>query len=1416
MASAEEIMLTFMGKDEVSNVAKNINGNVQSMASSLTSRLNSANAGFLNLSSAANGMLGGLTGGKSASDLIFGTSSKAETNKVLLKNMTETQAGAEQLYKTVDSVTDNSLTSMQELIPAMNAFKAATGASDSEMNNITEGMANFGAAVLAQTGSTELAQTAMMDLSKGIKGAFESLDQFGVSEDALMRTGLWSGKEDDVEGYMAAVTKVIGSTDELMETNEGLDAQMGKAFSRAGKKIGNEFLPIIKDVKKSILGLDNATGGNLFAGVLVAAQGLESINQVMFHISTTAQGLKDIKEALGFVKDIREGKEELKDMSDAAEDATDAVKNLGEVQYAPGSTDVLDATTINEASSHAGGIELTDVDMDELIKDKKKNNYDDFLKYLEEDNKNLEKVEKALQNNKIDNETFESLTKHMKEDKTSLIEAFAETGDIPDLNVRKQKQKDLVDFAEGMIEEQSSIDRAVSSLGKGEINADDAKLAIQQSKQNRENLIEGLSELGDIPDIDVDTKKSSKSVKAIDNVVDSVDDVGDASKKLKKAEAGMEGLEAVATMVPAGVGAEAAAAGAEAEVAAGGFAGLGASITAMLVPLLTVAAVVAIMIPIVVGLAAEALIFVRALAEVIKALNFDSIDLSSSIDGLKQIGQAMWELFATMGSMTLLAGATILYEVASVFLGFQDPVRVAVDAIKDAVKTVNELGSVGNIDESIPSKMQALGDTLKSVSEAFKSMQSVVGDVIWGGVMTLGGALGSFTDNIRIAKTELTNAFNELNNFNIGTINTDVANNLKTVSETLKAVSEAFGALCDINWDVNTGNISNLGGAFGSISDHLIEAKQDIIQAANTINQFTNLPTIDEGITTSLQNVSKGVTSVADTLKALRGISDSQKDWLGQKIDLGDAISTAKEDIETAANELKNLEGIADVPDVHDKLNNVGKAAATMTNTLKALKGVSSADSGEITTNIQEGRYAISNAAIHLSSLSGIPTVSNIGEKLNNVGKAAATMTNTLKALIGVPQVDAGSINYKVQQGRYAISNAAIHLASLSGIPIVPDVSEKLNNVGRAAATTTNTLSALNSMPVVDAASINLKVQQVRYAISNAATQLGSLAGIATIPEGIGELLNRVGSAANQVKNIAINLSTFPQVNPAVSQSIATAVGVIKNIITQLNSLAGSSVANVGGLLSSITNAVTQMKATLQAASTGFYASGVSIGQSIVNGIRGGLAGLNGVVSSAMSGVTSIMVSIGSSGGSQAGTATTNAFKGSLNLADAMTAEMGYVKQAVDSGISAAVTAAQSGAEKVVEAFKAGINSGSPGDIAWTMHDEMWYTVDFIKSEGRYVVATAKKLGQDIVEGFGNPQLSTGFSTNFNASSVDAMSKMNSRTLQGNPNNPVQINIGEGAIQLDARNLTTKESKQVMINALEGLDCINNVNIRGM
>ena len=298
----EQVMLNIYAKDNASNVAGKIDSSFQGMASNISKAVSSMSSSMMNFDAVSGNMMQDLTG-KSAIDNILGTSSKAETNKVLLNNMTETKKGAEDLYKTVDKVTDSSLTSMQELIPAMKAFKSATGASDKEMQNITDGMANFGSAVLAQTGSTDLAQGAMMDLSKGIKGAFAALDQYGITEESLKRTGYWNGDEKDVEGFMKAVTKVTGSTEELMETNQGLDALIGKSFSRAGKKMGNEFLPVIKDLKRGFLDLDDEMGGNLTASILAVSGGIEVMNQGLWNVSTTVNGVKDLAEAFHSVKD---------------------------------------------------------------------------------------------------------------------------------------------------------------------------------------------------------------------------------------------------------------------------------------------------------------------------------------------------------------------------------------------------------------------------------------------------------------------------------------------------------------------------------------------------------------------------------------------------------------------------------------------------------------------------------------------------------------------------------------------------------------------------------------------------------------------------------------------------------------------------------------------------------------------------------------------------------------------------------------------------------------------------------------------------------------------------------------------------------------------------------------------------------
>lgn len=1299
MATAEEIMLTFFGKDEVSNVAKNIDKNVQSMGSRALTAGNDINSGLLQVSSGLDSMVSKVNGGKTAMDNIFGTSSKAETNSVLLKMMSSTSEAASKLNQHVDDVTNSSLVSMQSLIPAMNAFKTATGATDQQIYDATEAMAGFGAKVLAQTGSTELAETAMMDLSKGIKGACASLDQYGITVDALKSTGLWDGDENDIEGYMAAVQQLTGDTNELMETNEGLDKQLEKQFSSAGKKLGNEFLPGIKDAKRALIDLNKATGGGLFAGMLGATAVVDTASTWGQTITNMANGVKNLQEGVGKLKSVWKSVTSAVKGTEAAvegvADATNTVSNVSDI--AAGGAQVAGGVTESKASIGATGAEAGLSAFDALKKDNDK--------YREEAGTLLKDLEKNGElGNKVQNTSNKVYSKDLLKNPKGIKDQVSDGWD-------------------------SSIINRIKNYSKSQEEISDA----------------------------------------LDTAIDGVDIVADKSKGMKKSGQAMEGLSEVAGMIPAGVGAEAAAGATEATAASAGLSGLGASISSMLAPLLTVAAVVAIMIPVVVALAAEALIFIRALAEVFKALNFDKLDLSGDIDGLKQIGVAIWELCKAMAAVVATSWLTMVYQGISAIMLFNDPIKVAVDELKKTATLVKGFSDI-TIPENVPSNLQALSTSLGAVAKAMWSLESVGVSVLAGSVLTLNGYLGTLSQNLTIAKKELTESAKQINGMSdLDTIDEGVASKLEAVTSSLANVGKAMGALSDVNWDINMGNIVNLGGAFGTITSHLEDAKDEIIKAAPVINQFSSLPDIDQSAGEKLKKVSDGIKNVADSLKNLNSLSSSMGGDNGalgtilKKLQLGASIRAAKSALTDAA---KQLQGLKDLPDIPD----------------------------------------------------GIKT------KLSKIGSTTATVINTLKPLTSIQNmnVNSASIASKVAQARYAISNSAIHLASLAGISTMPDdIPTKLSKVGSTAATLINTLKPLTSIAnsEVNAGAINTKVAQARYAISNAATHIASLAGISTIPENIGETLNRVSTSARQVATAATNLNTIPVVT-ATSANIMLAVIAIKTAIMQLNSLAGTTLnGGIGALLTSVTNALNQLKTTLYAMSGGFYSAGANIGLSIVNGVNTGLAPLSGITIARVASATNSAVGTGRSGGAKIGRAVTQGFKQNLKMAQAMKQEMSYVTQAVNNGISAAKTAARNGAQDVVAEFKRGIETGSPGAMAWATYDEMNYINDFIVSEGKNVVASAKRLGQNIVTGFGNPSLNVGLGnvpTNYNLEQLHGMGTLTSTAQWGKSIQNVELHIHEGAVQLDARNLTTRESKQIMINALEGLDAVTNINIKGI
>lgn len=261
-------------KSGASSAWSSIKSGAESAASSISQTFSSIKTGISDIAGSMSGLDGAMTGIlggiglAQVGDIVVGTSMKGEVNKVLIKNMTQTAEGADKLYKTVDDATNKSLISMQALIPAINGFKASTGATETQLNAVVPGMAQFGSYVYAMTGSASLAETAVFDLSKGIKGLYASLDQYGITEDALMRTGLWSGKEEDIEGYIAAVNAVTGSTEELMNTTQGMLATLQKSFSSAGKKLGEWVLPVIKTLINGFNQLNDFFGGNLAPAIL--------------------------------------------------------------------------------------------------------------------------------------------------------------------------------------------------------------------------------------------------------------------------------------------------------------------------------------------------------------------------------------------------------------------------------------------------------------------------------------------------------------------------------------------------------------------------------------------------------------------------------------------------------------------------------------------------------------------------------------------------------------------------------------------------------------------------------------------------------------------------------------------------------------------------------------------------------------------------------------------------------------------------------------------------------------------------------------------------------------------------------------------------------------------------------------------
>lgn len=1285
MSNVSSTSTSFWGnlKESASSAWSNVKSGAESAISSISKGLSSAKDSISNfmqglegLNGAMAGMMGGI-GLSQVSDIVVGTSMKAEVNKVLLKNMTQTAQGAEQLYNTIDTATNKTLVSMQAVIPALNAFKAATGATETQLNSAAPGVAQFGSYVYAMTGSAAKAETAMFDLSKGIKGAYAALDQYGITEDALMKTGLWTGREDDVEGYIAAVNKVTGSTDELMNTTQGMIATLQKQFSIAGKKLGEWVLPVIKQIITGFIDLNNALGGNLAPALLgvagagaLLATGLGLVGMAWPAVTSGAKMAKGLFEGIaGVFKKVSGEGETVKTTLNKVS------KALGQSQYSePIGPNPAETTT----------------------KTTKATSFKDMLKG---DLKNIGRGTVVAAAGIAAGMALATEALILMQGPLWALAELGNSFQAREGEIRKGAEAFMIAGAVvGVIIAPVTAFAYIMGVGAGVlptlaqgavIAAVAIAIAIALVTEAIYLLKAPLWALGELGS-DYGSNQGN-----IDNGLKAIQSVTDALKTMTPILL----LFVAATVLFAST-----------EIIGGIYIAVSASIAiATTILLLT-----------------QAIISLKAPLDAIASLGGQFNDLSGVKKGVEAIKSATTAI--TMISEIYQAASKIdsgSFKFSGNFIvDLVGLIQKTVDnssTFDDLVTVIGDLkifiDKFNTISADLPeiSNPDALKDALtvvNSVNEVIKGVSSSLNgmnDITWDN-KSLNFLNADFGADKKGPFDRLGEMVSGVSNFikNIqGTISNipqidsgalegikSASTMIKEVSNVIKSLSEALGNITDMNWDTKSNNFLN--GNFGD----------------DKKGPFDMIGTIVDGVSNFMkQSKSKLAGINADEMKTLG--ENFRKITSGFNYFLNDT-----KNISTNMSSFGDLEIPTD--DEFYKIEKFTEQIVTRMSNLKVkMENVDAGSFSDVGTRFRalttqfnyflNDTMSISNNMNSLGSIEE-PDWSIFARIETMVGRITTSLT-TLKAKVDAAG-DVGDIGATwrnlANQFNYFINdyNKIVELMSTMGDEPIPY--EKFSNleitIGRVITSLQSLTEKVNAAGISEGSGgggLSSAITAVTNAITEINNALNAASGVsaaatnlgAKIPEGIKAGLNAGSLGSTIVTSISNAINNRAGTMTNAGRKLATSMNNgFRSVAIQLKTIAGS---EVDWAINAVNTKASAM-----------WTAGSRLGSSLVRGFRDGL----------------------------------NAHSPG-DVAAAAAAEMEFVNNAVSNNYGTLFNLGMGAINAVASGFGSGINSGSPGDVARAASDEMNYTVKAITDKISAIYNAAKSVGNAIVDGFGTPEL---------------------------------------------------------------------------
>ena len=249
-------------KSKVSSLASHISSALGNALNTVKTKIQSLGDAFSGLGGIMSSVFGGI-GLAAMEQMTLGASINRERIQTLSyamlgygESMEQFTKKGEGLWDMMDTMTNKSLVSLDQLSQAASVVKMSTNATKDQMRNLLPVLNDIGQRAILMGKSGDEAMALMQAAGKGLNGEFEMLrENFGITKDKLKEAG-WSGSAEDVDGYTKALEtclKQSGDVNGMMDTTHGKLTKLKKMWSVSARSLGDEFKPYVDQALDSVL-----------------------------------------------------------------------------------------------------------------------------------------------------------------------------------------------------------------------------------------------------------------------------------------------------------------------------------------------------------------------------------------------------------------------------------------------------------------------------------------------------------------------------------------------------------------------------------------------------------------------------------------------------------------------------------------------------------------------------------------------------------------------------------------------------------------------------------------------------------------------------------------------------------------------------------------------------------------------------------------------------------------------------------------------------------------------------------------------------------------------------------------------------------------------------------------------------------